>query len=112
MTKLSQKSHENVSPASYDRLKYTGKAWNGGVAMKEEKCVHFIKRAAGGIVFAVGSLFLGILLVLLGILYGIISMVIGLMDYLLRRIERNCKSREETEKRVEPNEIENKILPV
>lgn len=80
--------------------------------MKEEKCVHFIKRAAGGIVFAVGSLFLGILLVLLGILYGIISMVIGLMDYLFKRIERNCKSREEAEERVEPNEIENKILPV
>ena len=112
MTKLSQKRHENVSLASYDRLKYTGEAWNGGVAMREGKCVHFIKRAAGGIVFAVGSLFLGILLVLLGILYGIISMVIGLMDYLLKRIERNCKSREDTEKRAEQNGIENTVLPV
>lgn len=80
--------------------------------MTEGKCVHFMKRAAGGIVFAVGSLLLGILLVLLGILYGIISMVIGLMDYLLRRIERNCKSRERTEKQIGINEIENTVLPV
>ena len=42
MTKLSQKSHENVSPASYDRLKYTGKGreWGRGNERGKMRSLH------------------------------------------------------------------------
>ncbi len=81
------------------------------MTMRDKKYIQFIRRMAGGIVFAAGGLLLGILLVLLGILYGIISLVIGLLDCLLRKTERHCNSREETLEQAKLNEIKSTALP-